>query len=86
MNSIKLSAEDDEKDKNKILYFNKVYSVYKKIVEDYISAFPEFSNVFKKIVDDFSEIVYGLINEAKMYKEKSDNSEILFSSKFPILI
>ncbi len=73
-----------KEDPNKSESFNitRKFSIYKKIFEDVANLFPEYSKIYYKISNGFNGVFNDLMNESRVYKEKSENYEMLTSSKY----
>jgi hypothetical protein len=76
--------QDKEKNTSKTLYYTKNYSIYKKVFEEAMKLFPEYSKIFQKILNGFNEIIHNMLNENKIAKEKTENYEMMMTSKINI--
>jgi hypothetical protein len=84
---IELNLDDHLKsikeDPNKLesLNITRKFNIYKKIFEDVANLYPEHSKIYYRILNGFNGVFNDLMNESRIFKEKSENHEILTQSK-----
>ena len=72
-----------KEDPNKLesLNITRKFNIYKKIFEDLANLYPENSKIYYRILNGFNGVLNDIMNESRIFKEKSENYEVLTHSK-----
>ena len=70
----------EDSNKTESLNITRKFNIYKKIFEDVGNQYPDQSKIFYRILNGFNSVFNDLMNESRVYKEKSENYEMLTQS------